>query len=159
MNKNDGPDPAFVQQYLIFSLDISFFQSILFRYYFRRIVRKDKTMRILTAVFLTIIFCAISASSKDHVIGSNQSFFRRIKVKPRRMSYNSSFHDTLWEKRLKDWEKRNNAVPQGLPRATFQLNKQSPSRSFRSSHRSFRSSHRVRHVRRGRTHVRRRSRR
>ena len=62
---------------------------------------------------------------------------------------NQSFRDTLWEERLKDWEKRHSQVPQSLPRATFTLHKQSSSRSFRSSHRSFRSSHshHVRHVR------------
>lgn len=78
----------------------------------------------------------------------------------KRLNY-QSFRDTLWEQRMKDWQRRHSAVPQSLPRATFQLNKQSSSRSFRSSHRSFRSSHshRVRHVRRGRTHVRIRSRR
>ena len=80
-------------------------------------------------------------------------------LRTRQLTYNSSFRDTLWEERLKDWQRRHSGVPQSLPRATFQLNKQSSSRHFRSSHRSFRSSHRVRHVRRGRTHVRRRSRR
>ena len=79
----------------------------------------------------------------------------------RQLTYKRSFRDTLWEEKLKDWQRRHSAVPQSLPRATFQLNKQSSSRSFRSSHRSFRSSHihRGRHVRRGRSHVRRRSRR
>lgn len=156
------------------------------------------------AVFLTFIFCAVSANGKDLAKGTNQNpssgsansslmsgtkkmygkvknFFgikepakagrtagkkqngssRKISGKTRQLNYNRSFRDTLWEKRLKDWEKRHSAVPQSLPRATFQLNKQSSSRSYRSSHRSFRSSHhhRVRHVRHGRTHVRRRSRR
>ena len=107
----------------------------------RRTVKKDKTMRNLTtAFFLVFIFCAVS------VFGFPKA--------------NRSFRDTLWEKRLKEWEKRQSAVPQRLPRATtFKPHKHSSSRSFRSSHRSFRSSHRVRHVRRGRTHVRRRSRR
>ena len=86
---------------------------------------------------------------------------RNTSGKTRQLNYNRSFRDTLWEERLKDWQKRHSGVPQSLPRATFQLNKQSSSRSFRSSHRSFRSSHihRGRHIRRGRSHVRRRSRR
>ena len=86
---------------------------------------------------------------------------RNTSGKTRQLNYKRSFRDTLWEERLKDWQRRHSAVPQSLPRATFQLNKQSSSRSFRSSHRSFRSSHihRGRHVRRGRSHVRRRSRR
>ena len=152
---------------------------------------------LITAVFLTLIFCTVSASGKDSAKGSSESetsslisdtkkmfgkvksFFGfdepvkaertsskkqnsssgRISGKNRQLNYNRSFHDTLWEKRLKEWEKRHSPVPQSLPRATFALNKHSSSRSFRSSHRSFRSSHRhhtVRHVRRGRTHVRRR---
>ena len=82
----------------------------------------------------------------------------RISGKKRQLNYNRSFRDTLWEERLKEWQKRHSGVPQSLPRATFTLNKQSSSRSFRSSHRSFRSSHRhtTRHVRHVRTHVRRR---
>ena len=146
-------------------------------------------MRILTAaIFLTFIFCAVSVNGKDVAKGSNSgsadsSLMGKVKnffgfgesakkaqsssKKPngiqrtRQLSYNRSFRDTLWEERLKDWQRRHSGVPQSLPRATFQLNKQSSSRSFRSSHKSFRSSHshRVRHVRRGRTHVRRRSRR
>ena len=96
-----------------------------------------------------------SSGKKQNVSSRNTS------GKTRQLNYNRSFRDTLWEERLKDWQKRHSAVPQSLPRATFQLNKQSSSRSFRSSHRSFRSSHihRGRHVRRGRSHVRRRSRR
>ena len=157
-----------------------------------------------TAVFLTFIFCAVSANGKDLAKGSHQntssesatsslmsdtkklfgkvkSFFGfdepvkagrasnqkqngssgRISGKNRQLNYNRSFRDSLWEEKMKDWEKRHSPVPQSLPRATFKLNKQSSSRSFRSSHRSSRSfhSHRTRHVRRGRTHVRRRSRR
>ncbi len=140
-------------------------------------VKKDKTMRNLTtAVFLTFIFCAVSVSGKDSAEASKQdSFFEAVtsslmsgtkkvfgKVKNFLGFDNRSFHDTLWEERLKDWQNRHSAVPQSLPRATFKLNKHSSSRSYRSSHRSFRSSHshRTRHVRRCRTHhVRRRSRR
>lgn len=81
----------------------------------------------------------------------------RISEKNRQLNYKRFFRDTLWEKRMKDWEKRHSPVPQSLPRATFKLNKQSSSRRFRSSHSFHR--HRTRHVRRGRTHVRRRSRR
>lgn len=145
-------------------------------------------MRILTAAFfLTFILCAVSVNGKDAPKGSNsgsagsslvgkvKSFFgfgesakkaqsssKKPNASSRKISYNRSFRDTLWEERLKDWQRRHSGVPQSLPRATFQLNKQSSSRSFRSSHRSFRSSHshRVRHVRRSRPHhVRRRSRR
>ena len=146
-------------------------------------------MRFLTvAILLTFIFCTVSVNGKDAVKGSNsgsadssllgkvKNFFgfgesakkgrassKKQNSSSRRISgYNRSFRDTLWEERLKDWQRRNSGVPQSLPRATFQLNKQSSSRHFRSSHRSFKSSHhshRVRHVRRGRTHVRRRSRR
>lgn len=105
-------------------------------------------MRILTAaVFLIFIFCAFPANSKEAV---------------KRSFSNRSFRDTLWEKKLKEWEKRQSPVPQSLPRASnFKPHKHSSSKSFRSSHRSFRSSHthKIRHVRPARTHVRRRSRR
>ena len=144
-------------------------------------------MRNLTAaILLTFILCAVSVYAKDAAKGSNsgsadsslvgkvknffgfgesakkaQSSSKKPNGSSRTISYNRSFRDTLWEERLKDWQRRHSGVPQSLPRATFQLNKQSSSRSFRSSHKSFRSSHshKVRHVRRGRTHVRRRSRR
>lgn len=143
-------------------------------------------MRILTAaILLTFIFCAVSVYGKEAAKGSNsgsadssligkvKNFFgfgepakkesssKKTNGSSRKISYNRSFRDTLWEERFKDWQRRHSPVPQSLPRATFQLNKQSSSRSFRSSHRSFRSSHshKIRHVRRGRTHVRRRSRR
>ena len=143
-------------------------------------------MRHLTvAILLTFMFCAVSVNGKDaadsSLVGKVKNFFgfgesakkgqssgkkqnvssRNTSGKTRQLNYNRSFRDTLWEERLKDWQKRHSGVPQSLPRATFQLNKQSSSRSFRSSHRSFRSSHihRGRHIRRGRSHVRRRSRR
>ena len=102
------------------------------------------------------------SAKKGQSSGKKQNVSSRsTSGKTRQLNYNRSFRDTLWEEKLKDWQRRHSAVPQSLPRATFQLNKQSSSRSFRSSHRSFRSSriHRGRHVRRGRTHVRRRSRR
>ena len=101
------------------------------------------------------------SAKKGQSSGKKQNVSSRNTSGKPRMNYNRSFRDTLWEEKLKDWQRRHSAVPQSLPRATFQLNKQSSSRSFRSSHRSFRSSriHRGRHVRRGRTHVRRRSRR
>ena len=147
-----------------------------------------------TAIFLTFIFCAVSATGKDPAEGSGQessfesaasslmsdtkkmfgkvkSFFgfdepvpagrtsnkpqnassRKPSGKKRQMSSPRSFRDTLWEEKLKDWERRHSPVPQSLPRATFQHHKQASSRSFRSSHH-----HTTRHVRRGRTHVRRR---
>ena len=96
-------------------------------------------------------------SSKKQNVSS-----RKISGKTRQLNNNRSFRDTLWEKKLKEWEKRQSAVPKSLPRATtFKIHKHSSSRSYRSSHSSFRSSHshRTRHARRGRTHVRRRSRR
>ena len=147
MNKND-------RQNVIFSLTFLFFQGI-FIVIVWKIVKKDKAMRNLTAaVFLAIVFFAVSANTNVFAGGS---IFRRIVGRPRKMSYSNSFRDTLWGKDLKEWEKRNSAAPQSLPRAAFQLNKQSSSRSFRSSHRGFRSSHSHRtHVRRGRSHVRRR---
>ena len=108
-------------------------------------------------------FFGFGGSSKKGQSSSKKqnSSSRKISGKTRQLNYNRSFRDTLWEERLKDWQKRHSAVPQSLPRATFKLNKQSSSRSFRSSHRSFRSthSHRSRHVSHGRIHVRRRSRR
>lgn len=158
-----------------------------------------------TAVFLTFIFCAVSAGGKDLAKGTNQkpssesasssmmsdtkkmfgkvkSFFgfgergkaeraanqkksssaRKVSGKPRQLKHTRSFRNTLWEDKLKEWERRQSAVPQSLPRAsTFKSHRHSSSRSYRSSHRSFRSSHHrnTRHVRRGRSHVRRRSRR
>lgn len=155
-----------------------------------------------TAVFLTFIFCALSANGKNLANGSNQntssdsaasslmsdakkmfgkvkSFFgfdepvkaertskpkksgatRKTSGKTRQLKHSRSFRDTIWEEKLKEWEKRHSPVPKSLPRAsTFKSHKHSSSRSYRSSHRSFRSSHhhKTRHVRRGRSHVRRR---
>ena len=151
-----------------------------------------------TAVFLTFIFCAVSASGKDAVKGSDQDssfeaaassvvsatkkLFGEVKnffgfsesdkagqnsgknrnVSSQRTSGNNrSFRDTLWEEKLKEWEKRHKPVPQSLPRFDFKCHKQASSRSYRSSHRSFRSSHRSRitHVGRGKVHIRIKSRR
>ena len=155
--------PGFAQQ-LFFPLDILFFQSILHCHCLKN-CQEDTTMRNLTtAVFLIFIFCAVFASGKVLAKGSNRnSFFvsptsyQRTSGNTRQVNYNRSFRDTLWEKRLKEWEKSHSAVPQRLPRASnFKIHHHSSSRRYRSSHRSFRSSHRhtTRHVRRGRSHSR-----
>ena len=113
-------------------------------------VKKDETMRNLTnAVFLTFIFCAVFANGKDLGRGSNQnpSFTsatssRRISENNRPLNSNRSFRDTLWEEKLKEWEKRHSPVPKSLPRVDFKSHRPSSSRSYRAPHRSFRSSHR-----------------
>ena len=90
--------------------------------------------------------------------GSSQ----RTSGKNRQLTYNSSFRNTLWEEKIKEWEKRHKAAaPKSLPRIDFKIHKHSSSRSYRSSHRSFRSSHshRTKHSSRGKIRIIRRSRR
>ncbi|MBO4648753.1 MAG: hypothetical protein J5806_11430 [Lentisphaeria bacterium] len=126
-----------------------------------------------TAVFLTFIFCAVSAGGKDVAKGSDQDssfesavssmmsatkkMFGEVKTffgfgesdkakqtasKKQNAASSRSFRNTLWEEKLKEWEKRHSPVPKSLPRVDFKSHRPSSSRSYRAPHRSFRSSHR-----------------
>ena len=79
---------------------------------------------------------------KDRPPDKNQTGFKAgmpKKSRPQNQTYrNQSYSGSLWEDELKDWERRNSPVPQSLPRATFQLQRQSITAPIRS--RSFRSS-------------------
>ena len=145
-------------------------------------------MKNLTAaIFLTLLFCTVSAFSEETAEGFNQNPEYSLppsepakpagetakqpeipdaevinepdkkdrppdknqtdyaagmpkKSRPQNQSYrNQSYRGSLWEDQLKDWERRNSPVPQSLPRATFQLQRQSFTAS-KSCRRSFRSS-------------------
>ena len=146
-------------------------------------------MKNLTAaIFLTLLFCTVSASGEETAAGFNQNpeysipspepakpadeaakqpektdaeVFRNEpdkkdrppdknqtgyaagkpkKSSPQNRSYrNQSYRGSLWEDELKDWERRNSPVPQNLPRATFQLQRQSFTASNKCR-RTFRSS-------------------
>ena len=139
------------------------------------------------AIFLTLLFCTVSAFSEETAGGFNQNPEYSLplpepaklvgeaakqpertdaeviqnepdknyrspdkkqtdyaavmpkKSRPQNQSFrNQSYRSSLWEDELKDWERRNSPVPQSLPRATFQLQRQSITAPIRS--RSFRSS-------------------
>ena len=101
-------------------------------------------MRNLTvAILLTLMFCAVSVIGKDAAKRSSNSadssMIGKVKNFFGRLNYNRSFRDTLWEERLKDWQRRHSGVPQSLPRATFQLQRQSVAAPIRGR-RTFRSS-------------------
>ena len=144
-------------------------------------------MKNLTAaIFLTLLFCTVSAFSEETAEGFNQNPEYSLpppdpaklvgeaakqpeipdaevtkkpdkkdrpadkkqtdyagmpkKSRPQNQSYrNQSYRGSLWEDELKDWERRNSPVPQNLPRATFQLQRQSFTASNKCR-RTFRSS-------------------
>lgn len=78
------------------------------------------------------------SDKKDRSSDKNQTGYAAemsTKSRPQNQPYSGS----LWEDELKDWERRNSPVPQSLPRATFQLQRQSFTASKRCR-RTFRSS-------------------
>ena len=144
---------------------------------------KNKTV----AIFLTLLFCTVSAFSEETADGFNQNPEYSLpppepakpageaakqpeipdtevfnepdnkncppdknqtgynagkpkKSSPQNQTYrNQSYSGSLWEDKLKDWERRNSPVPQSLPRATFPLQRQSFTTPIRGR-RTFRSS-------------------
>ena len=146
-------------------------------------------MKNMTAsIFLTLLFCTVSAFSEETTEGFNQNPEYSLpppepaklvgeaakqpeipdaevirnepdkkdrppdknqtdyaagipkKSRPQNQTYrNQSYRGSLWEDELKDWERRNSPLPQSLPRATFQLQRQSIAAPIRGK-RTFRSS-------------------
>ena len=171
----------------MFFLDILFLYGILL-HRSKGIMQENRRMKNMTAaIFLTLLFCTVSAFSEETAGGFNQNPEYSLplpepaklvgeaakqpertdsevvrnepdnknrppdknqtrdkaempkKSRPQNQIYrNQSYRGSLQEDQLKDWERRNSPVPQSLPRATFQLQRQSITAPIRS--RSFRSS-------------------
>lgn len=137
-------------------------------------------MRILAAaVFLTFVFCAVSAGGRDLAKGSDRkpssemfgdvftfSEFDgpigagQVSERTRQLDKERAFQQTLWKERLNAWRNRRITVHRSRPRAAFKHHKHSSSKHYRSSRRGFKSHrHKIKHVRHSRSHGRKKSRR